>query len=155
MKTVLKAIGIVAAVVLAIVGANTLLAAAGIETPLNGVTQNVTNAATNAVIDASGVKDKAQDALEANAGAIAEKTGLPVSSVNEIIDDIDIASWEATSLPAGATETGERQVTYGGMDATVTTYDDPSVVTVNVGGAEVTLAVPPNAQGYLNYLDYL
>ena len=40
-------------------------------------------------------------------------------------------------------------------DATITTYDDPSVVTVTAMGQDITLAVPDSAQSYLPFLSYL
>ena len=44
---------------------------------------------------------------------------------------------------------------YSGTDATITTYDDPSVVTVTAMGQDITLAVPDSAQSYLPFLSYL
>ena len=41
------------------------------------------------------------------------------------------------------------------VDATITTYDDPSVVTVTAMGQDITLAVPDSAQSYLPFLSYL
>ena len=38
---------------------------------------------------------------------------------------------------------------------TVTTYDDPGYVSVEVYGQTVTLAVPESAQAYLPYLAYV
>lgn len=71
------------------------------------------------------------------------------------IDALDIQSWEVTSLPEGAEKTGSANVSYSGTDATITTYDDPSVVTVTAMGQDITLAVPDSAQSYLPFLSYL
>lgn len=38
---------------------------------------------------------------------------------------------------------------------TITTYDNPSVVTVTTMGQDITLAVPASAQTYLPFLSYL
>ena len=70
-------------------------------------------------------------------------------------DALDIQSWEVTSLPEGAEKTGSANVSYSGTDATITTYDDPSVVTVTAMGQDITLAVPDSAQTYLPFLSYL
>ena len=42
-----------------------------------------------------------------------------------------------------------------GINGTVTTYDDPGYVSVEVYGQTVTLAVPESAQAYLPYLAYV
>ena len=128
---------------------------AGLDNPLASLFETGKNAAANAALDASGLKQKAADALEGNRDRIAEMTGLPTSQVDAAIDALDIENWQVTSLPAGASETGSSNVSYGGTDATITTYDDPSVVTVNAMGQEITLAVPESAQDYIGFLDYL
>lgn len=125
------------------------------ENPLAGLFENGKNAAANAALDMSGLKSKAAEALANNRDRITEATGLPASQVDAAIDALDIESWEVTSLPASASKTGSADVSYGGTDATITTYDDPSVVTVNAMGQEVTLAVPDSAQDYIGFLGYL
>lgn len=151
MKTVAKVIGAVAVAAVVVLGGSLLLEQAGVETPLS----DVKNGAANVALDASGIKDKADAALRSNAGKIAEKTGLPVSVVEGAIDNLDISNWQVTTLPANATATGTSTVDYDGVQAEVTTYDDPSIVTVNANGMDMTLEVPPSAQGYLQYLGYL
>ncbi len=111
--------------------------------------------ATNALIDASGVKGDIDGALRDNADAIARATGMSESQVMAAIDELDISSWSATSLPADAEATGSFETSYRGAAATLTTYADPSYVTVDTYGQRVTLAVPASAQDYLSYLAYL
>ena len=65
------------------------------------------------------------------------------------------STWEVTNLPEGAEKTGSANISYSGTDATITTYDDPSVVTVTAMGQDITLAVPDSAQSYLPFLSYL
>lgn len=151
MKALLKVIGVLAVVAVLVFGGNALLEQAGVETPLT----DATNKAANAALDASGVKSKADSMLRSKAGQISEKTGLPVSTVNSMIDNLNIESWQVTSLPSDAVATGTTSMNYDGVSATVTTYDDPSVVTVNTGAGPVTLEVPDSAQGYIGYLGYL
>lgn len=127
----------------------------GFENPLSGLIDNGKNAAANAALDASGIKTKAAQALEDNRDKIAAATGLSTSEVDAAIDALDIESWEVTSLPADAEQTGSTDVSYEGANATVKTYDDPSVVTVQAMGQDVTLAVPETAQDYVKYLEYL
>ena len=148
---------------------------ANFENPLAGLFEQGKNTAANAALDASGLKSKANEALKSNRDRIAEVTGLSRSQVDDAIDALDIESWEVTSLPASASKTGSTDienwevttlpddasptgsanVTYGGTDATITTYDDPSVVTVEALGQDITLAVPDSAQSYLPFLGYL
>ena len=128
---------------------------ANFENPLAGLFEQGKNTAANAALDASGLKSKANEALKSNRDRIAEVTGLSRSQVDDAIDALDIESWEVTSLPASASKTGSTDISYGGTDATITTYDDPSVVTVNAMGQDVTLAVPDSAQDYLPFLGYL
>lgn len=128
---------------------------ANFENPLAGLFEQGKNTAANAALDASGLKSKANEALKSNRDRIAEVTGLSRSQVDDAIDALDIESWEVTSLPASASKTGSTDISYGGTDATITTYDDPSVVTVNAMGQDITLAVPDSAQSYLPFLGYL
>ena len=114
------------------------------QNPLVGLFEGGKNAAANAALDVSGLKSKAESALRGSADRIAEA-----------IDALDIQSWEVTSLPEGAEKTGSANVSYSGTDATITTYDDPSVVTVTAMGQDITLAVPGSAQTYLPFLSYL
>lgn len=125
------------------------------QNPLSGLFESGKNAAANAALDASGLKAKAQAALEGNRDKIAAATGMDPDQVDAAIDALDIESWEVTTLPEGTSKTGSADVSYGGTDATITTYDDPSVVTVNAMGQDITLAVPDSAQGYLPFLGYL
>jgi len=114
-----------------------------------------TNAATNAALDASGLKSKAEDTLYANAGDIAAQTGMSEEQVNQAIDKLDIESWSVTSLPSDVKETGSQKVNYGGVSAEVITYDNPSYLTVSAEGQTFTLAVPDSAQEYVPLLGYL
>lgn len=125
------------------------------ENPFAGLMEGGKNAAANAALDASGLKSKAKAALEGNRDKIAAATGMSDAEVDAAIAGLDIDSWEVTTLPEGASETGSSSISYGGTDATITTYDDPGVVTVDAYGQKVTLAVPDSAQGYLPYLGYL
>ena len=122
------------------------------QNPLAGLCEGGKNAAANAALDVSGLKSKAESALRGNTDRIAEATGMSSSQVDAAIDALDIQSWEVTNLPEGAEKTGSANVSYSG---TITTYDDPSVVTVTAMGQDITLAVPDSAQSYLPFLSYL
>ena len=111
--------------------------------------------ATNAALDASGVKTKLQNALESSAATIAAKTGLSETQVDGAIADLNIESWQAAVLPSSAVVKSTYATSYQGTDATVTTYEDPTYVTVSSMGQEITLSVPESAQNGLNYLAYL
>lgn len=116
---------------------------------------NIRNAATNAVIDQTGIKEKVESYLHSNASTIASNTGLTESQVDTAIDNLDISDWSATTLPDDAVSTGTYNGNYGGTEATITTYEDPSYVTITANDQNVTLAVPSSAQSYLQYLEYL
>ena len=142
MKALTKIVAVLALVAVVVCGAFALM-------------NQAAPTAVNAALDASGVKTQAEDTLRSHVSDIAAATGLSEDQVNAAIDDLDIASWTATDLPADAQEAGTVDVAYQGVDATVTTYSDPSYVTVNAFGQNVTLEVPASAQQYLPLLSYL
>lgn len=123
----------------------------GTENPVKGIT----NAITNAAIDKSGIKDKIESTLRDNVDTIAANTGVSTSRVDKAIDDLDIQDWRATDLPSSATVAETYHGNYGGTEATITTYSDPSYITVTANDQNVTLSVPASAQEYLPYLQYL
>jgi hypothetical protein len=116
---------------------------------------SVKTATVNAAIDASGIKAKLNDALMAKAPEIAVKTGASESDVDEAIESLDVSSWQAASLPAGAVSTATYPIDYQGTSASVTTYEDPSYITVDALGQSLTLSVPQSAESSLGYLDFL
>ena len=99
--------------------------------------------------------DLANDAKAAAANAAIDATGLSESQVDQAIEQLDIDGWQAASLPSTATATGTIDGNALGINGTVTTYDDPGYVSVEVYGQTVTLAVPESAQAYLPYLAYV
>lgn len=109
----------------------------------------------NAALDASGVKSSIDEALRSNVERIAAATGLSNEQVETAIDELAIESWSATTLPEGASVSGTFSTSYQGASATVTTYADPSYITVEAYGQDLTLAVPESAQQYLSLLAYL
>ncbi len=121
---------------------------------LGGAADDIKNQAINAAIDASGVKDKVEGALNENVAALAAATGLSEEDVSAAIATLDISSWGVTTLPEGAIAYDTFPIAYEGLDATVTTYEDPSYVTVNALGQTLTLAVPKSAQPYVDLLQF-
>ncbi len=113
------------------------------------------NGIANAALDASGVKGNIDSMLREHVSDIASATGLSESQITSAIDQLNISSWSVVTLPADASATGSFNTTYRGASATVTTYADPSYVTVDALGEELTLAVPQSAQHYLPLLAYL
>ena len=122
---------------------------------VGGLGTSLQTGAANAILDAAGVKGQADSALHQRASTIAAATGLSESQVNAAIDQLDISSWSVTTLPTNAQATGSFTTSYQGTQATVTTYSDPSYVSVNVAGQTVALSVPASAQSYVPYLRYL
>lgn len=109
----------------------------------------------NAALDASGVKSSIDEALRSNVESIAAATGLSNAQVETAIDELAIESWSATTLPEDASVSETFSTSYRGASATVTTYADPSYITVEAYGQDLTLAVPESAQQYLSLLAYL
>ncbi len=160
MNTFTRAISLTVAAAVVVLGVlsglcNTLLAGSPITQMLSGAGQSLENTILNGAIDASGIKGAAEDALRGNVPEIAAATGMTEQEVEAAIDRLDISSWSVTDLPAGASPTGTIDTSYQGASATVTTYADPSYITVDTLGQSVTLAVPESAQGYISYLGYL
>ena len=160
MNTFTRAISLTVAAAVVVLGVlsglcNTLLAGSPITQMLSGAGQSLENTILNGAIDASGIKGAAEDALRGNVPEIAAATGMTEQEVEAAIDRLDSSSWSVTDLPAGASPTGTIDTSYQGANATVTTYADPSYITVDTLGQSVTLAVPESAQGYISYLGYL
>lgn len=160
MNTFTRAISLTVAAAVVALGVlsglcNTLLAGSPITQMLSGAGQSLENTILNGAIDASGIKGAAEDALRGNVPEIAAATGMTEQEVEAAIDRLDISLWSVTDLPAGASPTGTIDTSYQGANATVTTYADPSYITVDTLGQSVTLAVPESAQGYIAYLGYL
>lgn len=134
---------------------NTLLAGTPLASAFQQLGGDAGAAAANAALDASGIKGKIDSELRAHTGDIASATGLSESQVENIINQIDISSWSVTTLPADAAAAGSFQTTYQGTNVTVTTYTDPSYVSISPWGQTITLAVPESSQSYVSYLSYL
>ena len=153
MRTFTRAIAGIAfgiAVLLGIFSAAWTLALNG--TPLEDA---IGTGIANAALDASGVKSSIDEALRSNVERIAAATGLSNEQVETAIDELAIESWSATTLPEGVSVSGTFSTSYQGASATVTTYADPSYITVEAYGQDLTLAVPESAQQYLSLLAYL
>lgn len=134
---------------------NTLLAGTPLASALQQLEGGAGATAANVALDASGIKGKIDSELRSHAGDIAAATGLSEGQVEDIINQIDISSWSVTTLPADATVAGSFQTSYQGTNVTVTTYTDPSYVSINPWGQTITLAVPESSQNYVSYLSYL
>ena len=134
---------------------STLLAGTPLASTLQQLGGGAGATAANVALDASGIKGKLDSELRSHAGDIAAATGLPEGQVEDIINQIDISSWSVTTLPADATVAGSFQTSYQGTIVTVTTYTDPSYVSINPWGQTITLAVPESSQNYVSYLSYL
>ena len=115
----------------------------------------IANGALNTVIDASGVKGRIDSLLREKAGSFANQLGVPESVAEGIVDSLAIEDWQVTSLPADAAETSTSTIQAENVSATVTTYEDPSYITVEAYGVSLTMSVPESAQLYTPYLQYL
>ena len=113
------------------------------------------NGAMNTALDLSGMKGRVDSELRAKASELAEANGIPQSIVDTAVDSLAIEDWQVVSLPEDATETGSYSVDTDDMSARITTYDDPSIVTVEAYGQTLTMEVPQSARGYITLLGYL
>ncbi|MBX9033917.1 hypothetical protein [Gordonibacter massiliensis (ex Traore et al. 2017)] len=123
--------------------------------PVSDAAQNAKAAVANVAMDAADVKGKINDAVKSNRSAIQAATGLTDEQFDEAVAGLAINDWQAVALPNDAVATGTESASALGVDGTITTYEDPSYVTVNAYGQDVTLAVPESAQAYLPYLALL
>lgn len=153
MAKALKRLGIAVLVLVAAYAALYLFSATqlGNANPIDGIT----TAVQNQVLDRTGIKGKIESELRANEDTIASYTGMTTDQVDAAIDDLDIPDWTATTLPADAVEANTYNGNYGGTEASITTYTDPSYVTVCANDQDITLSVPASAQKYASYLEYL
>ena len=121
-------------------------------TPVSSIVSHGSSAGMatlNTIVDASGIKDQIESSLRSNASTIAERLDVTEEEVNTTIDALDIKDWEVALLPEDATSTDTYLVDYADTQALITTYEDPSYVTVTAYGQDVTLSVPESAQGSL------
>lgn len=147
---------VIALVLVLILGAVGILFLTGkADTVLHDTAESTKALAANILIDTNGYKQKASDILSANREAIATATGLSLNEVDTVIDNIDIENWKACALPSDASAVSSYTTNYDGVSSKITTYQDPSYITVDASGQTVTLAVPASAQDYLPYLMYL
>ena len=145
-------VGLIALIIMGIIGITALSGTDGI---LGDVASDAKNAAANAALDASGAKNRVQEALDAHVSDIAAATGLSTAEVQKGIDDLAVQEWKVTDLPASAQAEVTISASAAGVDGTLTVYDDPSYVTVNAYGQNLTLEVPESARQYMGYLAYL
>ncbi|MEG0417055.1 hypothetical protein [Gordonibacter sp.] len=137
----------------AVIGAVGIVALANTSgNPVSDAAKNVKAAATNAAMDAVDVKGQVKSAIDQHAGAIAAATGLTAEQVDEAIAQLDIDSWQAVALPDSAAKAGSIDASSFGIDGTIVTYKDPTYLTLEAYGQNVTLSVPESAQTYLPYL---
>ena len=135
--------------------ASALVVSGGCSSKDGSPIENAKNGTLNTIIDASGIKGKIDSELHDRAGAIAEQMGVSQSMVDNVIDSLAIEDWQVASLPENASATGSFSFDVQGTTAQITTYDDPSIVTVNALGQSITMEIPESAQGYAALLGYL
>lgn len=118
---------------------------------LSKAADDAKNSVANTAVNASGIKARVQNALDSNVDRIAEATGIPAETVRDAVNAVDVESWEVVSLPDDAQAVNSLSGSAMGVEGTVTLYDDPSIVTVNAYGQEITFEIPEGAQGYMGF----
>ena len=104
------------------VGAFSLFSGSGF---FDDAVDQATTSVTNAAIDASGIKETIQNALDTNAESIASALGVSLQDARDMIGNLDVASWQATSLPSDAQASGSYSASFDGTSANITTYRGP------------------------------
>ena len=117
--------------------------------------ENLRTDAINTLIEKTGVKQRMESELYAHAEKFAEDTGIPIGLVDEAVSTLDITNWEAIALPDDAVENGSISTDFDGQHYELTTYEDPSYVTVAAFGQVITFEVPESAQTFTRYGPYL
>ena len=145
-------VGLIVLMIAGIIGVTALSSNDGV---IGDIASDARNAAVNVALDASGAKNRVQDALESHVNEISAATGLSTAEVQRGIDNLAVQEWQVTDLPDDAQAASTFDGSAAGIDGTLTTYDDPGYVTVEAYGQTVTLAVPESAQQYLPLLGYL
>jgi len=143
LKVILIILVIILAIVLGLIGYTYY------RTGTNPLTTSPTTAAQNAVLQSVDVGSMVDSAVEENKTEIASALGVSEEQVDQAVTELDVSSWEIVDKPSGLTATGSFDTTYSGQAVTVTTYDDPSYVSANISGMDVTFAVPASAQSYV------
>ncbi len=110
--------------------------------------------AINVVLDQAGLKERIESALYKGADRFAEETGVPVEIVNKAIDVLDVTHWEATTLPDNVKKTGSVDADIEGGAISITSYDDPSYITLGAYGQEVTFDVPKSTEAFTSIIPY-
>jgi type II secretory pathway pseudopilin PulG len=112
--------------------------------------------ATVAIMNSAGVAEHIENAVVDNKKAIADHLGVSVDEVDAMVQDLDIGSWQAVDVPEGVETSREVGLEYEGTPVKATFYDDPSYVTLDAGGQNVTFRIPDSAQGFAEeYLELL
>lgn len=112
----------------------------------------LSNAATTMMLQNGSLTSQIEDALLENDGLIAQYLGVPTSDVDQLVQNLDLASWEAVDAPQDLSVQNEYAAEYQGSPVSAKVYDDPHYITVNVAGQEVTLHVSDAASQYVQYL---
>lgn len=109
----------------------------------------------NALFSASNIKENIDGQLRQHVTEISIATNMDEASVTQAINDLDIPHWEIVALPHGITATSNFDIAYQGINATITTYNNPCYLTLDAYGQALTFEVPPTAQSYAAFLSYL
>ena len=137
----------------AVIGIDTISETAN--TAARNAAEDIRANAANVVIESGDLKGKITTALDEYRPTIATATGMSEPEVDAAIADLDIAHWEATSLPDNIVATDTYSSTYAGIDASITTYDNPNYLTVSAYGQIITMRVPESAQSSIGSLGSL
>jgi len=105
--------------------------------------------AANAALKSVDLGSVVDAQVDAHRSEIAATLGVSEDQVDEAVQQLDVSSWQVVDQPSGLTAVGTYDTTYQGQPVTLTLYDDPGYVSANMGGTDLTFAVPESAQSYV------
>ena len=127
-------VGLIVLMIAGIIGVTALSNTDGV---IGDIASDARNAAVNVALDASGAKNRVQDALESRVDEISAATGLSTAEVQQGIDNLAVQEWQVTDLPDDAQAATTFDGSAAGIDGALTTYADPSYVSVNAYGQDL------------------
>ena len=150
-KTMRRIVALAITLILVAAGACAALFFLGSNSPL----ESARAGAINTLLEQTQLKQRLEDELYMRADRFAEDTGVPVEIVNALIETLDVTHWEATTLPQGVSQTSKIDTEVAGQQLSITSYGDPSYVTLGAYGQEVTFDVPESAETLSAALPYV
>ena len=154
-KVIRRIFLVIILVALLVAGGAFALFSCSASTPL----ESARTSALNSAIEALDLKGQIDAKLRARAQELADEYGLPSQLLDGGVDMLAIDEWEVVNTPTDNEVKNVVDLQLDGTDLTVTTYEQPDVISVessgniNTFGQTITFSVPESAQGISNVLE--